>query len=117
MQPSDPAATVIPTTALARPAFARAVVAMMVGQVPAIRNEAVRMAANAPGQPGMGMVSRMAVAPLSMAPAISLRSASVAGRMLHSSRPTSMMAQNQAIAWMATRSGARGTRTDRGSRS
>ena len=32
MQPTDPAATVIPTTALARPAFARAVVAMMVGQ-------------------------------------------------------------------------------------
>ena len=106
MQPTDPAATVIPTTALARPAFSRAVVAMMVGQVPAIRNEAARMAAKAPGQPGMGMVSRMAVAPLSMAPAISLRSASVAGKMLHSSRPTSMMAQNQAIAWMATRSGA-----------
>ena len=34
MQPTDPAATVIPTTALARPAFARAVVATMVGLLP-----------------------------------------------------------------------------------
>ena len=50
IQPIDPAATVIPTTALALPAFSRAVVATMVGQVPAIRNEAARIAAKAPGQ-------------------------------------------------------------------
>ena len=54
MQPTDPAATVIPTTALARPALARAVVATMVGQVPAIRNEAARIAAKRPANPAWG---------------------------------------------------------------